>query len=383
MFVSLFNPFVPIMEPLYQIEAQPMAESNLHIDKDIESCLPALTAEEFAGLEAEILKDGCTDTIKIWREKNTIVDGHNRYKICQKHGIAFGTKAFSFPDKDHAILWALIHAVNHRNLPQFRNDEVKLRIKGLLEMDAKSRKSRKPLENEENSVPPNLAGQKSDITSGEVNQIIADISGSSRNNIRKVENVLKNGDESIKELARQGDISTDAAFLVASNLSKQEQEKIAKEGEKAVKAAAAKLRKNKKRGSSEEKSEDEASVSDERVILDKLGTEITDKGVRQAFIDASQIAEFAREVSSLKCSVVRAAKANPDTYSRLSVSLFEIDMNNAYRHLKSSLPYSLDPLCGGNGGIGNKCKQCQGLGWLTEQQYDALPKNQKKTLQTA
>jgi len=32
--------------------------------------------------EANILKNGCYDPIKIWN--GTIVDGHNRYEICTK-----------------------------------------------------------------------------------------------------------------------------------------------------------------------------------------------------------------------------------------------------------------------------------------------------------
>ena len=60
---------------------------DLKINEKFKSLIPSLTAEEYEGLEASIIQDGCRDRIVIW--KGYIIDGHNRYEICKKYNIAF------------------------------------------------------------------------------------------------------------------------------------------------------------------------------------------------------------------------------------------------------------------------------------------------------
>ena len=63
---------------------------ELVIDSELSVLIPPLTPDEFTKLEDSILTEGCRDAIIVWG--NVIVDGHNRYKICTKHGIPFGTE---------------------------------------------------------------------------------------------------------------------------------------------------------------------------------------------------------------------------------------------------------------------------------------------------
>ena len=48
-----------------------------------------LTKEEFEGLKADLIENGCRDKIILWKEY--IIDGHHRYAICTKHDIIFET----------------------------------------------------------------------------------------------------------------------------------------------------------------------------------------------------------------------------------------------------------------------------------------------------
>jgi len=84
------------------------------LNQRFKALIPALSAEEYAGLEASILAEGCRDSIKIWRD--IIVDGHNRYEICQKHGIPFKLTQLRFGTKKDAILWILENQLGRRNL---------------------------------------------------------------------------------------------------------------------------------------------------------------------------------------------------------------------------------------------------------------------------
>ena len=57
---------------------------ELRIDPEFEGKIPPLTTEEFQQLENNILADGVViNPIIVW--DGVIVDGHNRYRIVNKH----------------------------------------------------------------------------------------------------------------------------------------------------------------------------------------------------------------------------------------------------------------------------------------------------------
>ena len=65
------------------------AQGGFEIAPEFESLIPPLQAEERAQLEANILAEGCRDPLVLWDD--VLLDGHNRYAICRKHGIPFRT----------------------------------------------------------------------------------------------------------------------------------------------------------------------------------------------------------------------------------------------------------------------------------------------------
>ena len=69
---------------------------NLKIDPEFQSQIPPLTDDEFKQLEENILKEGkLRSPLIVWN--NTLVDGHNRYAILQKHPeISFSTMPVSY-----------------------------------------------------------------------------------------------------------------------------------------------------------------------------------------------------------------------------------------------------------------------------------------------
>ena len=57
---------------------------NLKIDPEFQNQIPPLTDDEYKQLEENILKEGkLISPLIVWN--NTLVDGHNRYAILQKH----------------------------------------------------------------------------------------------------------------------------------------------------------------------------------------------------------------------------------------------------------------------------------------------------------
>ena len=69
---------------------------NLKIDPEFQSQIPPLTDDEYKQLEENILKEGkLLSPLIVWN--NTLVDGHNRYAILQKHPeIYFSTMPLRF-----------------------------------------------------------------------------------------------------------------------------------------------------------------------------------------------------------------------------------------------------------------------------------------------
>lgn len=91
-------------------------EKILNIDPEFQGKIPPLTEQEFAQLEQNILEAGRVyEPIATW--KNTIVDGHNRYKIVTKHPeIIWETREMNFNDKWAAFDWMYKNQLGRRNL---------------------------------------------------------------------------------------------------------------------------------------------------------------------------------------------------------------------------------------------------------------------------
>ena len=91
---------------------------QLRVDPEFRDKIPPLTEDEFKQLEQNILADGeIYEPIIVWN--GTIVDGHNRYKIAQKHPeIPFKTREMNFPDKWAAFDWMYSKQLGRRNLTE-------------------------------------------------------------------------------------------------------------------------------------------------------------------------------------------------------------------------------------------------------------------------
>lgn len=88
----------------------------LAIDPEFEAKCPPLTEEEFQQLEENILEEGLVlMPLIVWN--NTIIDGHNRYKIAMANpGIEFRTHEKVFDNRYEALSWICKNQLGRRNL---------------------------------------------------------------------------------------------------------------------------------------------------------------------------------------------------------------------------------------------------------------------------
>ena len=157
------------------------------IDNEFKSLIPPLTREEYDGLESSILAEGCRDALVVWND--TLIDGHNRYEICSRHGIPFRTIQKDFDDRDAVIAWIIKNQFGRRNLPAYERARLALRLKPILAEKAKERQgTRTDLFN----IPQKSAGS-------ETRDELAKAAGVSHDTIAKVEKIEAAASQELKE----------------------------------------------------------------------------------------------------------------------------------------------------------------------------------------
>lgn len=91
----------------------------LTIDTEFKSIMPPLTNEERTLLSLNLQREGCLSPIVVWEQDDqlTIVDGYNRFELCEQYGLPHRLAKMTFEDRDAAIRWILSHQLGRRNLP--------------------------------------------------------------------------------------------------------------------------------------------------------------------------------------------------------------------------------------------------------------------------
>lgn len=107
-------------------------KKNLTILEEFKFLIPPLTPDEFYKLELSILAEGCRDPLVVWdkdveEEEWILIDGHNRYQICQKHSLQYQVLRLKFDDAESVANWIVNNQLGKRNA----TDETKSYLRGL------------------------------------------------------------------------------------------------------------------------------------------------------------------------------------------------------------------------------------------------------------
>lgn len=196
----------------------------MKIDVEFQSLIPPLTYEEKKMLEESILSEGCRDAIVVWND--TIIDGHNRYEICTKHGIPFETVSREFENRNEVIEWIIKNQFGRRNLPLHERARLALRLKSVITEKAKSNKQEAA--NKMNLIVGNNVSAEicENVLPIDTREEIAKAAGVSHDTIAKVEKIEEAAPAPVVQASRKGDISVNAAYQV-TKMMQEEQEEIA------------------------------------------------------------------------------------------------------------------------------------------------------------
>jgi len=185
---------------------------NIVIDAEFKSLIPPLTDDELARLEASLLAEGCRDALVVWAEEGVLLDGHNRYELCERYAIPYEVVYRSFATRAEATVWIIQNQLARRNLTAYARAELALRMKSAVAEQARANQSH-GLTAPGKTLPQNFA------EAFETNEVLGSAAGISRESIRKAEFIDTKAPDYIKVAARNGDLSIDRAYRIAKTLS--------------------------------------------------------------------------------------------------------------------------------------------------------------------
>ncbi len=196
---------------------------DLTIDREFDDLCPALTPDEERLLEQSVLADGCLHSIIVWaNHDDTILDGHNRYRICKKHGRKFATKAIKIDSREDAKAWIIRTQIGRRNLSESQRASLAAKL-----------------------VNSQAGGDHRANLHGEITAAkAAEEFNVSERSVKAARKVIEQGAKPLQKAVDAGEVSVSAAAEIAE-LPKAEQAKIVAKGGDAVKSAAKKVKEQK------------------------------------------------------------------------------------------------------------------------------------------
>ena len=86
---------------------------------ELKAYIDPLTADEYDSLERSIQVEGCRDSLVLWGK--ILIDGHNRFGICQKHDLPFNTVYNTrFQNMEDVHLWMIDQHLGRRSVSEFQ-----------------------------------------------------------------------------------------------------------------------------------------------------------------------------------------------------------------------------------------------------------------------
>ncbi len=204
---------------------------TITINEDLRSYIDPLTPDEYAALERSLLKEGCRDALVLWGE--LLVDGHNRYGICQKHGIPFHTvQNDTFRSIDDVYLWMIDNHLGRRSVSDFQRGVLALRKKEILSARMA----------QEKSPPAEVSGDvKAEAAPPLTREAVARAARVSSATLGNIEKIKKAAVPELLGAVKDGVISINAAAAIAS-LPGEKQAAAVAGGKKELREAARQVR---------------------------------------------------------------------------------------------------------------------------------------------
>ncbi len=224
---------------------------DIIVNEELKAYIDPLTPDEHDALERSLLAEGCRDALVLWGD--VLVDGHNRYGICRKHGIPFQTvQNTRFQSMQDVHLWMIEQHLGRRSVSDFQRGVLALRKRAIVE--ARHRAEQEQLRRESEGEAPLAAADgpaDADLPPWEPapklsKAEIAREAKLSASQVTLIEKISAQAAQEVIEAVKAGEISLSAAAVVAS-LPEAEQRAAAQGGKDQLKEAARRVRESRRK----------------------------------------------------------------------------------------------------------------------------------------
>ena len=218
---------------------------TITINDDLRAYIDPLTPDEYAALERSLLSEGCRDSLVLWGD--LLVDGHNRYGICQKHGIAFNTvQNTSFKSMDDVHLWMIDNHLGRRSVSDFQRGVLALRKKEIVSARLAQAKLKPAATHEADAAAGDEPASAASGVAVEseppwTRDVVARAARVSNATLNQIEKIQKTAAPELVGAVKSGVISINAAAAVASLPSDKQVAAVAG-GKKELREAARQVR---------------------------------------------------------------------------------------------------------------------------------------------
>lgn len=259
---------------------------NIVVKEELKAYIDPLTADEHEALERSILAEGCRDALVLWGD--VLVDGHNRFGICQKHGLPFNTvQNTRFQSMEDVHLWMIEQHLGRRSVSDFQRGVLALRKRDILSARKQVEQAQLQRESDGTAEPADEAGEDSPPWEPAPKISRAELAREAKlstSQVGMIERIHAQAAAEVVEAVKAGMISISAAAAVA-DLPEEEQRAAAAGGKDELKQAAKRVRESKRKPRApkpepespemdfEEANEDEIASRDAEVLtaLEQLG----------------------------------------------------------------------------------------------------------------
>lgn len=202
---------------------------DIVVKEELKAYIDPLTPDEHDALERSILAEGCRDALVLWGE--VLVDGHNRYGICQKHGLPFQTiQNTRFQSMDDVHLWMIEQHLGRRSVSDFQRGVLALRKRDILAERHRADQAQLQKESDgEISGPADAGDEDSPPWAAAPKVSRADMAREARlssSQVTMIERIHKQAAPELVEAVKTGAISISAAAAAGKDELKQAAKRV-------------------------------------------------------------------------------------------------------------------------------------------------------------
>ena len=274
---------------------------NIVVNEELKAYIEPLTPDEHDALERSILTEGCRDALVLWGD--VLVDGHNRYGICQKHGLPFQTvQNPRFQSMEDVHLWMIDQHLGRRSVSDFQRGVLALRKREIMaERKARAATATETAEATLTADVPAAAVALPAPDPLSSREAIAKAARLSSSQVVMIEKIQKQAAPELVAAVKSGTISINAAAAVAT-LPAEEQVAAAVAGKDELKQAAKRVRELNKRKPREEAPSDDKAHAESAAGAEGNTDELHALRLRVAELTAENT-ELRRQVAQLQAAL--------------------------------------------------------------------------------